>query len=42
MRIHKDPATQTYFIQRVVSYGTVYRVKRAYFKTLEEARKCYN
>jgi hypothetical protein len=42
MRIHKDPATQMYFIQRVVSYGALYRVKRVYFKTLEGARKCYN
>ena len=42
MRIHKDHETNQYFIQRVIAYGTVYRVKRTYFKTLEAARKCYN
>lgn len=39
MRIHKDSTTNNYFIQRLVSYGTVYRVKRVYFKTLEQAKK---
>lgn len=39
MRIHHDSTTNRYFIQRLVSYGTVYRVKRIYFKTLDAAKK---
>ena len=39
MKIHKDIANNQYFIQRLVSYGAVYRVKRVYFKTLEQAKK---
>ena len=39
MRIHKDTTNNRYFVNRLVSYGAVCRVKRVYFKTLEQAKK---
>lgn len=38
MRIYKDNNCNRYFIQRLVSYGSVYRIKRVYFKTLKDAK----